>query len=253
MQQHKLTPVQKAKRKAQEECRRRERRQREDLYRRRIERLRRQIEEARRRRQRLMLLLLLAILAMQESILATFRRSYIDWPDPNPKRDWTPDPRNDYAPAPDNDDYCDGYSYEQWTRMLNERGIKLSRKAELQGAWEADPEREFFPERYQLWGHKPYIGQLMYDLAAPYWRADAFAAIKLLTPVETHKYLDEAYATDPSDLRQCLSDRDSDIVQAFQTRAILWEERKRREAEETKRDKELSRKSDGDQGIPRPN
>ncbi|MBB3611593.1 hypothetical protein [Rhizobium sp. BK602] len=82
--------------------------------------MRRQIEEARKRRQRMLLLLLLAILAMQESILAAFQRSYVDWPDPDPgPLDWTPDPANDFAPRHGSDDYCDGYSREQWNRMLD--------------------------------------------------------------------------------------------------------------------------------------
>lgn len=247
MQQHELTPAQKVRIKKQEERRRRERRQREEDYRRRIERLRRQIEEARKRRQRLMLLLLLAILAMQDSILAVFTRSFMLQPDYDPEpKDWTPDPTRDYAPRSGSDDYCDGYSREQWMRMLNERGIKMSRKAELQAAWEADPERELFPVRYQLWGHKPYIGQVMEELTTPYWQQDALAAIKLLSPPETHKYLDEAYAIDPGDLRQCLADRDADIIQAFQARAILWTERRRKEAEEARKAKN-DKKPDGDE------
>lgn len=142
-----LTPEQNAKIKRQEE-RRREGRQREDEYRRRIERLRRQIAEARRRRQHMLLLFLLAVLAMQESILATFQRSYTYRPDPDSgPSNWTPDPTNDFAPRPGHDDHCDGYSRDQWNRMTAERGIQLSRKAELQAAWEADPERELFPAR----------------------------------------------------------------------------------------------------------
>lgn len=237
MHQHQLTPDQKAKIKKREERRRRERQRREEEYRRRIERLRRQIAEARKRRQRLMLLLLLAILAMQESILATFRRSYIHWPDPalEPK-DWTPDPANDFAPRPGHDDHCDGFNREQWNRMLDERGIKLSRKAELKAEWEADSERELFPERYQMWGSKPHLGQIMDELKAEYWRADAFAALKLLTPTEVHTYLDEGY-TAGSTFRRCLADRDADIINNFRSHAILWEERKRCEAEEARKAK----------------
>lgn len=242
-----LTPEQKSKIERQKERQRRERRQREDEYRRRIERLRRQIEEARKRRQRLLLMLLLAVLAMQESILAAFQRSYIDWPDPDPEpKDWTPSPENDFAPRPGHANYIDGYSYAQWTRMLDERGIRVSRKAKLKSAWEADPERERFPVRYQEWGYKPYLGQIMHELTAPYWQQDALIALKLLSPTETHKYLDEAYAIDPGDLRQCLADRDSDIIQAFQTRAILWEERKQREAEEARKAK-TDKKPDDDE------
>lgn len=245
MHQQPLTLAQKSKIEKQEDRRRRKRRQREDEYRRLIERLRRQIEEARKRRQRLLLMLLLAILAMQESILAAFQRSHTYQPDPDPEpSNWTPDPTNDYAPKDGHDDHCDGYSYAQWSRMLGERGIRLSRKAELQEAWKADPEREHFPVRYQLWSHKPYIGQVMEELTAPYWQQDALAAIKLLSPPETHKYLDEAYAIDPGDLRQCVADRDADIIQAFQTRAILWEERKRQEAEEAQKSKKDKKPDD---------
>lgn len=248
-----LTPAQKAKYEKEKNRRRRERRRREDEYRRRIERLRRQIEEARRRRQRLMLLLLLAILAMQETILAAFQRSYTDWPDPDPEpSNWTPDPVNDYAPQPGSDDHIDGYSREQWTRMTAERGIQISRKAELKAEWEADPEREDFPQRYKDWGYRPYVGEIMHDLTDARHQNDALTAIKLMAPAETHKYLNEAYATDPGDLRQCLADRDHQIIATFQQRAILWEERKRREAEEVRREKELSQKNDGDQGIPDP-
>lgn len=253
MQPHQLTPAQKAKIKKRKERRRRERERRADEYRKRIARLRRQIEDARKRRQRLMQLLLLAIMAMQESILATFRRSYIDWPDPNPKRDWTPDPTNDYAPAPDNDDYCDGYSYEQWTRMLNERGIKLSRKAELQAEWKADPERKLFPTRYQNWGYRPYLGEMMSDLTDARHQNDALTAIKLMSPPETHQYLDEAYASDPADLLMCRASLNADIIRNFQSAAIRWEFRKQRDAEEARREKELSRKNDGEQGVPDPN
>jgi hypothetical protein len=249
MQQHQLTPEQKSKIKKREERRRRERQRREDEYRRRIERLRRQIEEARKRRQRMWLLFLLALLAMQESILAAFQRSYIDWPDPDPEpKDWTPSPENDFAPRPGHDDYCDGYSYEQWTRMLNERGIKLSRKAELQAAWIADPEREHFPQRYREWGYRPFLGELMYDLTAPYWQADAFEAIKLMSPVEVHLYLNEAYATDLGDLLMCRANLNADIITNFQSAAIRWEVRKQREVEEVRREEELLQKNDIDKG-----
>lgn len=225
--QPQLTPRQKEEAERQEDRRRRARRQREDEYRRRIERLRRQIELARKRRLRLLLLFLLVVLAMQESIRAALRRSYIDLPDPaSDLTDWTPDPSNDYAPRLGCDDHCDGYSYEQWARPTAERCIRLSRKAELKAEWQAATDYGLFPARYQAWGHRPYIGQLMEELTVPYWKADAFVALKLITPIETHQYLDEAYATDPADIRQCLADRDADIIQAFQSRAVLWEERK---------------------------
>lgn len=237
MQHQPLTHAQKEKIKKREERRRRERKRLEDEYRRRIERLRRQIAEARKRRQRMFLLFLLAVLAMQESILAAFQHSFSYQPDPDPDtNDWTPDPMHDYARKRGHDDHCDGYSDEQWTRMLNERGIRVSRKAELQEAWEADPERRLFPERYKLWGHKPYLGQIMEELKYEYWRADAFLALKLLTPPEVHACLDVGYAAG-SNFRSCLADRDSDIITAFQNRAVLWQERMRREIEEARKAK----------------
>ncbi|WP_154964110.1 hypothetical protein [Agrobacterium tumefaciens] len=199
------------------------------------------------------LLILLAVLAMQESLLAAFQRSYVDWPDPDPEpENWTPDSTHDYAPQPGKDDHCDGYSYEQWNRMLDERGIKMSRKAELKAAWEADPEREDFPQRYKDWGYRPHLAELMYDLPAPYWQADAIAAIKLLSPAETHQYLDEAYASDLADVLMCRADSSADIVRNFQSAAVRWEFRKLRDAEEARREKELSQKKDGDKGIPNP-
>ena len=250
--QHHLTPEQKAAIQRKKD-RRRDQRQREIEYRRRIDRLRRQIEEARRRRKRLMLLVLLAILAMQESILAAFRRSYVGRPDQSPDSpDWKPSPENDYAPRPGNDDYCDGYSYEQWTRMTAKRGIQMSRKAELKEAWEADPERELFPTRYQLWGYRPFLGEVMSDLTDQRWQNDALKALKIMSPPETHQYLDEAYASDAADLLMCRANSSADIIRNFQSAAIRWQFRKLRDAEEARREKELSRKNDGDQGVPEP-
>jgi len=167
--------------------------------------------------------------------------------------DWTPEPYHDYAPKDGHDDYCDGYSYAQWNKMSAERGIRVSRKTELREAWKADPDHEDFPQRYKDWGYRPYIGEIMLDLTDARHQNDALIAIKLMAPAETHKYLNEAYATNPGDLRQCLADRDHQIIATFHQRAILWDERKRREAEEAKCEQELSRKNDDDQGIPEPN
>lgn len=248
MQPHqKLTTTENEEIEKEGNRRRRKRRQREDEYRRRIERLRRQIEEARRRRQRMLLLFLLAVLAMQASFLAVLIGSYTYQPDPDPEpTGWMPGPRNDFAAQPGHDDHCDGYSRKGWTRMLDERGIKLSRKAELKAQWETDPERENFPQRYQEWGYRPYLGEIMNDLTDARWQAVAFTAIKLISPPETHKYLAEAYVTDPGDIRQCFGDRDVDIIEAFQNRAVLWEERKRREAEEAQKAKK-DKKPDDDE------
>lgn len=250
MQQHQLTPEQKSKMKMREERRRRERQRREDEYRRRIERLRRQIEDARKRRQRMLLLFLLAVLAMQESILAAFTRSFTYRPNPlADPADWTPNPSRDFAPALGHDDHCDGYSYEQWNRMLKERGICVSRKSELQEAWRSDPEREDFPQRYKDWGYRPYLGEIISDLTDARHQNDALTAIKLMSPAETHQYLDEAYASDPADLLMCRASLNADIVRNFQSAAIRWEFRKQRDAEEARREKELSRKNDGEQGV----
>lgn len=247
-----LTPEQKSKIARQKERRRRERERREDEYRRRIEELRRRIAEARNRRQRLLLMLLLALLAALESTRPKFAAS-VYWPDPTPDPTrWTPDPSNDYAPAPGNDDHCDGYSYEQWNRMLDERGIRFSRKSELRAAWEADPERVLFPDRYKNWGYKPFLAEIMNDLSEPRYQPDALKGLKLLSPPETHQYLDEVYAVNPLDLLHCRAALSADIVRNFQSRAVLSEEHKKREAEEAKRDKELSGKNDDKQGIPKP-
>ncbi|WDZ76878.1 hypothetical protein PWG15_20220 [Ensifer adhaerens] len=256
MPQHQLTPAQKSKIRKQEERRERERQRREDEYRRRVERLRRQIEEARKRRQRLLLLLLLALLAALESTRPAFTFQHWHEPRPEPKekpKEWAPSPENDFAPRRGHDDYIDGYSYEQWTRLADARGISLTSKAALKRRWEADPEHELFPRRYRDWGYRPTLRELMYDLTAPYWQADAFAAIKLMSPAETHQYLDEAYATDLGDLLMCRAGSSDEITKNFQSAAVGWEIRKRREAEEAKRERELSRKNDGDQGIPEPN
>lgn len=247
-----LTPTKKARIKKREERRRRERRQREDEHRKRIERLRRQIEAARKHRQRMLLLFLLAVLAMQESIFAAFRRSNVDWPHPIPDRDWTPDPSNDYAPAPGSNDYCDGFSYEQWTRMTAERGILISRKAELREAWHADPDRELFPDRYKDWAYRPFLGEIMNDLSSPRWQGDALKTLMLMSPYEVHKYLGESYASDPRDLLMCRADFSADIIKNFQHAAIRWEIRKAREAEKARQEKELSRKSNNKDGNPEP-
>ncbi|KQT03166.1 hypothetical protein ASG42_24455 [Rhizobium sp. Leaf391] len=251
MQQHQVTPAQKTKLKKQEERRRSERRQREDEYRRRIERLRRQIEEALRRRRRMLSLFLLALLAIQESILKAFVRSFTYRPDPDPA-DWTPSPESDFAAQTGHDDYCDGYSYAQWTKMVHERGIRVSRKAELQETWKADPERENFPQRYKDWGYRPYLGEIMNDLSIARWQSDALTALKLMSPSEVHKYLDESYAADPGDLLMCRADLSADIIKNFERAAIQWEIRKAREAEEARQEKELSRKSNNEDGNPEP-
>jgi ribosomal protein S30 len=246
-----LTLNQKTRIKAKEERRRLVRRRRAEEYRRRIQRLRRQIEEARKRRQLMLLLLLFAILAIQESILAAYQRSYLAWSVSDADSlDWIPDPTNDFAPRHGSDDYCDGYSREQWELMTGQRGIRLSRKAELKKAWEADPDWERFPERYQQWGYRPFLGELLNDLSQLRYRSDALVAVKLSSPREVHRYIEEAVHLNPADLRQCFEQRDRDIVAALQMRAILWAECKRRDAEEARRNKEFRKKIDDDPDGP---
>lgn len=239
MQPHqKLTPQQKAKIKKEEDCRRRKGQQREDETRRRIASLRRQIEAARRRRQYMLLLILLAVLAIWESFLKAFRRSLTYQPSPHPEpENWIPDPARDYAPKPGNGDYIDGYSYAQWSRMSAERGIQMSRKAELKAKWMADPERKDFPPRYKDWGYRPYLGEIMNDLHEPSHQLNALKGIKLLSPPETHQYLEEVYAINPLNLLHCRADTSADIVRNFQSRAVLWEEQKKRDAEEARKNK----------------
>ncbi len=201
----------------------------------------------------MMLLFLLAVLAMQESILTLFTRSFPSRPDPTPGlKHWTPSPEKDYAPEHGNDDHCDGYSREQWDRMAHERGIKLSRKGEMKWAWKADPERENFPQRYQEWGYKPFLTEVMNDVTDRRYQLDALKTLKLLSPPELHRFLDEAYAINPTYLLSCRAELSTDIVRNFQSHAAVWDAYKRRQVEEARREKELSRKNDGEQGIPGP-
>ncbi len=179
--------------------------------------------------------------------MATLLRSYCHQPTPQREpEEWMPYPANDFAPRRGADDYCDGFSREQWDRMLDERGIKLSRKAEMKAEWEADPDWERFPARYQQWGYRPFLGEILNDLRVDRWRCDALAALKLSSPQKTHWYIDEAFHLHPGELRQCFAQRDSEIVAALQSRAILWGECKRRDAENARSDKEFRREIDDD-------
>ncbi|URK88572.1 hypothetical protein LP421_16055 [Rhizobium sp. RCAM05350] len=254
MNQHQLTPEQKSKIEKQKERRCRERQRREEEYRRRIERLRRQIAEARKRRQLMLLLFLVAVLAMQEAFLAAVQRSFTYQPDPDPEpKDWTPNPSKDYAPRDGHDDYCDGYSRDQWARMIDERGIKISRKAELKAEWEADPERELFPDRYKDWGYRPFLGEVMNDISEPRHQPAALTALKLMAPAETHQYLQEVYAIHPLDLLHCRAELSVDIINNFRSHAIGWEEQKRREAEEARKSKNDKKPDDDEKVLTREN
>ncbi|UNZ52847.1 hypothetical protein [Agrobacterium tumefaciens] len=250
MQNRHLTPEQKSRFARRKERRRQQAALRAEELRRRRDRLRRQIADARRRRQRMLMLLLLAILAMKQAILTAISYSitYRLNPTREPK-DWAPDPGNDFAPHDHRNEYCDGYSYAQWSRMLKERGLSRSRKAERQKAWQSEPDYHLFPLRYREWGHRPYIGQVMQELTAPYWQQDALEALKLLTPPEVHTYLDEAYAVDLRELRQCFGDRDADIIRAFQNRAVMWEQRKQQEAEQARKAKHVNKPEDDSNGL----
>lgn len=250
MQTHDITPEQRNRAARRKERRRQKAARRAEELRRQIELLRRQIADARRRRQRMLLLLLLAILAMKQSILTAISYSITHHPKTiSGPTGWMPNPDNDFAPRKNEDDFCDGYSFEQWTRLSKERGITLSRKAERDKAWKGDADFHLFPLRYQDWGHRPYIGQVMEELKTPYWQQDALVALKLLTPREVHLYLDEAYAVDLGELRQCFADRDADIIGAFQKRAVLWEQRKQQEAEQARRAKNVNKPEDDSNGL----
>lgn len=248
MTQHAYTPTEKARiHRKQRDRRRRDWQRREGEFRRRIERLRRQIEQARKRRQWLLLLILIAILTMQKSLSAAFAR-LVSYPaDPiTDDVDWMPDPLNDYAPRRDSDDFCDGYSRAQWDRMAEKRGFRVNRKAQLKAEWEADPDWGRFPERYQQWDYRPFLGEIFNDLRQQRWQSDALAALKLLSPQEVNQYIEEAFYLNPADLRQCNAQRDREIVAALRSRAILWEECKRRDAELSRPDKESREKIDDD-------
>lgn len=90
---------------------------------------------------------------------------------------------------------------------------------------------------------RPNLPQLMVEMRQPYWRAGAFAAIKLQSPPEVQNYLDEAYGLEPADIRQCYSEWTTDIIANFRSAALRWEARKQREAFEMRRDLRMDEQS----------
>lgn len=233
---------------------------RDEEYRRHLEWLRRQIEAARKRRHRLRLLILLILLALLISMRLTFFWLAGDQQDEKPfssspqrllpvdevpvVTEWMPSPEADYAPRPGEENYCDGYSFEQWTKMADARGISMSSRSAKKRRWEADPERELYPLRYQDWGYRPYLGEIMDELRDARWGAEAFLALKIMSPPEVHQYLDDAYVRDPADIRLCRADFSDEIIRNLQSAALRWEARKRRDVEEARRQDELAQKHD---------
>lgn len=211
--------------------------------RRRTENLKRRIDEARKKRERLLLLLLLLLLhcrmfwIWQPIYWTRYRMEPAHIPqgsgDDKLERAWQPDPFEDFAPEPGTLEYCDGYSRETWEQLAEKNGLKRSKKGFLARQWEDDPMRQEYPERYRDWQVRPNLPQLMVEMREPYWRVDALAAIKLQSPSEVHSYLDEAFALDPADIRQCYSEHTADVIANFKLAAISWEIRKEREAMET--------------------
>lgn len=257
MHHHNLPNEQELKDQKAARRRRRERRRRDEARRRKqIEQLRRRAEEARKRRMRLMLLMLLALIAAMELFRFKFPSRYHHWferdtPSTPPSRagssdtadlavndEWTPSPDNDYRPRPGSTNYIDGYDREQWERLMEQHRAasgRLSKSQELARDWLADPKRDEFPERYKDLVHKPNLVRLMDDFRHEKSRPDAITALRVILPTEFHTYLMEAYAVDQADLRQCVGYRDRDILQEFNRRSLLWQERKRLEAEEAHR------------------
>ncbi|MDI7862959.1 hypothetical protein MRS76_13425 [Rhizobiaceae bacterium n13] len=233
---------------------------RDEEYRRHLERLRLQIEEARKRRHRLRLLVLLILLALLISMRPTFSWLASEQQDESassssPQRllpvdkvaveaEWMPSPEADYAPRPGEENHCDGYSFQQWTKIADARGISMSSRAAKKRRWDADPQRELYPLRYQDWGYKPYLGEIMDELRDARWGADAFLTLKIMSPPEVHQYLDEAYVRDPADIRLCRADFTDEIIRNLKSAAFRWEARKRRDEEEARRQDELGQKHD---------
>lgn len=233
---------------------------RERDYRRCLERLRRQIEEARKRRKRLRLLALLILLVLLISLRPRFFWLVADHQDENPPlqlrppmlsadkggtaTDWMPSPESDFAPSPGEENHCDGYSFQQWTTMADKRGISMGSRAARKRRWYADPERKLYPLRYQDWGYKPYLGEIMDELRDARWGTDAFLALKVMSPPEVHQYLDEAYVRDPADIRLCRADFSDEIIRNLQSAALRWEARKLRDEDEARKQDELVKKHD---------
>ncbi|MGO7182940.1 hypothetical protein ACCT14_13475 [Rhizobium brockwellii] len=209
---------------------------------RRTENLKRQIEDARKKKERLLFLLLFILLHCRMFWIwqpvywpkyrvkqtLTPERSRVD----KLKKIWEPNPSEDFAPEPGTLEYCDGYSLEGWQQLAEKNGRNRSKKGVLIGLWKDDPMRYRYPQRYQDWYLRPNLPQLMVEIREPYWRVDALAAIKLQTPPEVHSYLDEAFALDPADIRQCYSEHTVDVIANFRSAALQWEIRKEREAVE---------------------
>lgn len=214
-------------------------------YRNRIEELKRRIESERKRRRRLWLLFLLLLLQLEQLRIRRFTWSppTIHFPpepsEPGAERSGVkpePTPTMDFDPESCSLEYRPGCSRKVWQELAQRKGIKVSTTKALIQQWENDPTRPLYPQRYQDWDMRPNLPQLMVEMRQPYWRAGAFAAIKLQSPPEVQNYLDEAYALEPADIRQCYSEWTTDVIANFRSAALRWEARKQREAFEMRRD-----------------
>lgn len=233
---------------ADSERRRKRAQSRDEKYRQRLEQLRRQIEAARKRRQLLLLLILLLLFSVlmlsQRAISWAAQQRDVDgegsggsYDETNAAtvKDWNPSPEADYAPRAGEANFCDGYTFQQWTKLADNRGIRVNSRLARKRQWEADPQWLLFPERYQNWGYKPFLGEIMRELRDPRWGPDAFLALKAMAPPEVQQYLDEAYTRDPADIHLCQAEFSEEIIRNIQSAALRWEIRKRREEDDERR------------------
>lgn len=208
--------------------------------------IRRQIEEARRRRKRFLFWLLIGFIMTQISANWFMPRPVIYRPEPprRPKqqgkrpvkksKEWAPSPEDDFAPKRGSDDYIDGYSREFWERMADEKGWRPGSKLAMKRAWENDPHRAEFPQRYREWDHRPSLFELARDFCDPHQQAVAFEALLIAAPADAKTWLQEAYVSDPGQIRRAFADRSDKIADEFKKSAVRWEEMKQREAEEAR-------------------
>ncbi len=133
-----LTPKQIAKLKAAKHSLMERKERADEEWRKQQNNIRRRIAEARKRRQRFLFWLLIAMLAFMtaNNFLVSRPRFYLAKPAPKPPRrkekqenkpnenlqKWEPSAENDFMSRPGHDDYCDGYSRQEWEAMAEERG-----------------------------------------------------------------------------------------------------------------------------------
>ena len=233
--------------------------------------IRRRIEEARKRRQRFQFWLLVGLVITQTLNNLFMPRPFVYRLDPIPKPPrrqlgqdkkpveksdkWQPSPENDFAPHLGDDDYCDGYSRDVWEKTADERGWRPGSKRARKLAWENDPERKQFPERYQNWDHRPSLWELVREFADRHQRSVALEALLVAAPAEAKTWLQEAHALDPGQIRRAFAYRSDQIAENMKMAAVRWEEDKRnataealKEANMMKKNKENGLEEDQDEG-----